>query len=63
MILDQQILDVREAISSINNVGGTKAALSVFLNNREWARTLPPNVELGKTVAMEWRTNWSNWPN
>ena len=52
-VLDQKIIDVRQAISSINNVGGTKAALSAFLGNRDWARTLPPNVGLGIERANE----------
>lgn len=47
--LDGQIDALRNAISSVNNVSGTKAVLSAYRGRRDWARTLPPIAELGET--------------
>lgn len=55
--LDSQIDALRNEISSVNNVGGTKAVLSEYRRQRDWARTLPPIAELneadGRRLAAE----------
>ena len=49
--LDLKVNALRDAIASISNVSGTKGALSAFRACPGWARTLPPNVDLGKEEA------------
>ena len=51
--LDRLIADVRAAISALGNVSATKAVMSVYRNDREWARTLPPNVEIEPVAAED----------
>lgn len=48
---DRKVNLLRDAIASVNNVSGTKGALSVFRACPSWARTLPPNVDLEETEA------------
>ncbi len=51
--LDQMIIDVRSEISTLGNVSATKGVLAVYRNDREWARTAPPNVPLDEARAQE----------
>ena len=49
--LDLKVNALRDAIASVGNVGGTKGALSAFRACPDWARTLPPNVDLRSDEA------------
>ena len=51
--LNLKVNALRDVIASVNNVSGTKGALSVFRACPSWARTLPPNVDLGKAEASK----------
>ncbi len=49
--LDERIRCLRTLISSHHNIGGSKAVLSEFRQDTEWARVVPPNVALDQDSA------------
>ncbi len=51
--LDNRIDELRNAISSVHNIGGSKGALSVYRDDPEWRRVIPPNAEIGGKRAKE----------
>ena len=51
--IDLQINELRNAISSVHNIGGSKGALSVYRGDPSWKRVIPPNVEIGDEAANE----------
>ena len=51
--LDRDIAEMRSLIAGLNTVSGTKAAISAFRNDREWARVLPPNDEIDEETASK----------
>ena len=50
--LDCKVNALRGAIASVNNVSGTKGALSAFRACPGWARALPPNLDLEEKEAL-----------
>lgn len=44
--LDRKVNQLRGAVASFGNISGTKAVLADYWGDREWARTVPPNVSL-----------------
>ncbi|MCE2523619.1 MAG: dihydrodipicolinate synthase family protein [Rhodobacteraceae bacterium] len=51
--LDRTIADLRSEISALGNVSAIKAALAIYRNDPEWARTAPPNVPLDNACARQ----------
>ncbi len=51
--LDEDIARMRSLIAGLSTVGGTKAAISVFRNDREWTRVVPPNDEVDEETAKK----------
>ncbi|MDE0305203.1 MAG: dihydrodipicolinate synthase family protein [Albidovulum sp.] len=51
--LDEKINELRSAISSVHNIGGSKGALSVFRRDPDWKRVIPPNAEISFEKASE----------
>ena len=49
--LDCMIESIRSEISALGNVSATKGALSVYRDDRDWARTAPPNLPLEAAEA------------
>ena len=51
--IDQQINELRNAISSVHNIGGSKGALSIYRSDPDWKRVIPPNTEISDKCAKE----------
>ena len=49
--LDRDIAKMRSLIDGLSTISGTKAAISAFRNDQEWARVLPPNDEVDEETA------------
>ena len=51
--IDRQINELRGAISSVHNIGGSKGALACFREDPDWKRVVPPNVEISSESAKK----------
>ena len=51
--LDRVIADLRSEVSALGNVSAVKAVLANYLQDPDWARTVPPNVPIDAAAAAQ----------